>query len=63
MGKHRIGRAIGNLKPPAAVFEEAGPDRDLDVVPNVARQEEVGVTMSNSFAFGELNAALPASSA
>ena len=49
--------------PPAAYFEEADPDCDFNVVPNVARREEVGVTMSNCFAFGEPNAVLPASSA
>jgi len=49
--------------PPTANFEEVDPDCELDVVPNVARQVEVNVAMSNSFAFGGLNAVLLASRA
>ena len=44
--------------PPTIGFEAQDPDCDLDVVPNVARKAEVGVAVSNSFAFGGLNAVL-----
>jgi nodulation protein E len=44
--------------PPTANFTEAGPDCDLDVIPNVARRRQVQFALSNSFAFGGLNAVL-----
>ena len=44
--------------PPTANFNEPDPDCDLDVIPNVARAMEVEYALSNSFAFGGLNAVL-----
>jgi nodulation protein E len=44
--------------PPTANFSEPDPACDLDVVPNLARSAEVEWAMSNSFAFGGLNAVL-----
>jgi nodulation protein E len=44
--------------PPTANFTEPDPDCDLDVVPNRARPAAVGAALSNSFAFGGLNAVL-----
>jgi nodulation protein E len=44
--------------PPTANFTEADPECCLDVVPNQARNAEVEYALSNSFAFGGLNAVL-----
>jgi 3-oxoacyl-[acyl-carrier-protein] synthase II len=38
--------------------EESDPDCDLDYIPNVARETEVNITLSNSFGFGGQNACL-----
>jgi nodulation protein E len=44
--------------PPTANYNEPDPECDLDVIPNVARAREVTAALSNSFAFGGLNAVL-----
>ncbi len=44
--------------PPTANFRERDPECDLDVVPNQARPAKVEYALSNSFAFGGLNAVL-----
>jgi nodulation protein E len=46
------------LVPPTANFLEADPACDLDVVPNKPRRKAIEVAISNSFAFGGLNAVL-----
>ena len=46
------------LLPPTANFTEPDPQCDLDVIPNQARQARVEFALSNSFAFGGLNAVL-----
>jgi nodulation protein E len=47
-----------NWVPPTAGLDEADPECDLDYVPNVGRPKPVTYAMSNSFAFGGLNAVL-----
>ena len=42
--------------PPTANFTEPDPACDLDVIPNTSRKAEVEYALSNSFAFGGLNA-------
>lgn len=44
--------------PPTANYSRPDPACDLDVIPNAAREEHVGAALSNSFAFGGLNAVL-----
>ena len=44
--------------PPTANFGTPDPECDLDYVPNTARQRPVRAALSNSFAFGGLNAVL-----
>jgi nodulation protein E len=44
--------------PPTVSYTEADPECNLDVIPNIARQRQVEYALSNSFAFGGLNAVL-----
>jgi nodulation protein E len=44
--------------PATAGFDEPGAECDLDYTPNEGRPRDIGYTMSNSFAFGGLNAVL-----
>jgi len=49
---------LTGMIPPTINYEHPDPDCDLDYVPNKARCQNVGVTLSNSFGFGGHNAAL-----
>lgn len=44
--------------PPTANHDAPDPACDLDCIPNIARQQAVSAVLSNSFAFGGLNASL-----
>jgi len=48
----------GNFIPPTANFLGPDPACDLDVVPNAARAAQIEAALSNSLAFGGLNAVL-----
>lgn len=53
-----LGAIANDLVPPTLHLDEPDPQCDLDYVPQVARNREVKVALSNSFAFGGLNAVL-----
>jgi 3-oxoacyl-(acyl-carrier-protein) synthase len=46
------------ILPPTANYREPDPACDLDVIPNQSRKVDVEFAISNSFAFGGLNAVL-----
>lgn len=46
------------IVPPTICYEEPDPACDLDVTPNTAKKREINLALSNSFAFGGLNAVL-----
>jgi nodulation protein E len=46
------------LIPPTVGLVEQDPACDLDVTPGLARRRDVAAALSNSFAFGGLNAVL-----
>ena len=51
-------QAISGTLPPTINHEEPDPECNLDIVGNQARDADVKVALSNSFAFGGLNAVL-----
>jgi nodulation protein E len=46
------------ILPPTIHYNKPDPACDLDVIPNTARHRQVEACLSNSFAFGGLNAVL-----
>lgn len=53
-----LGALRSGVIPPTANFTASDPACDLDVVPNIPRQAQIEYAISNSFAFGGLNAVL-----
>jgi len=53
-----IGALRDGVAPPTMNFLDPDPECDLDYVPNTAREMPVRAALSNSFAFGGLNAVL-----
>ena len=53
-----IGALREGVLAPTINYQEADPECDLNVVPNIAQERPVRAALSNSFAFGGLNAVL-----
>ena len=53
-----LGALADGVVPPTINYLDPDPACDLDVVPNTAREKAVQAALSNSFAFGGLNAVL-----
>jgi hypothetical protein len=54
----RMMAAINGVVPPTISYLGPDPACDLDYVPNEARDLRIGTAVSNSFAFGGLNAVI-----
>ena len=51
--------SIGNgILTPTINLDNPDPELDLDYVPNICREKEINVALSNSFGFGGHNATL-----
>ena len=46
------------ILPPTANYNERDPECDLDYIPNQPRKQQIDAALSNSFAFGGLNAVI-----
>jgi nodulation protein E len=58
LNAHGTATTINDINETTAGLDEPDPKCDLDYVPNVGREQRVSYAMSNSFAFGGLNAVL-----